>query len=68
MQSPYKDLNWAIINVISSETFNFNTECTLKFQSKKKRVQNKSEEILTSEEVAAHLKVQEEKRKAKKKY
>ena len=66
MQSPYKNLKRAIINAISLKPSTSTQNALQNSKAKRKRVQAKSEEVLTSEEVAAHLKVEEEERKDKK--
>ena len=60
MQSPYKDLKRAIINVISQLQQRMHFKIP---KQKEKRAQAKPAEVLTSEEVAARLKVEEEEKK-----
>ena len=66
MQSPYKDLKRAIINVIFLKPSTSTQNAFQNSKAKRKRVQAKPEEVLNSEEVAVRLKVEEEERKDKK--
>lgn len=66
MQSPYKDLKRAIINVISPKPSTSTLNALTNSKARRKRVQAKIGEVLTSEEVAARLQAEEEQRKAKK--
>ena len=66
MQSPNKDLKRAIISAISLKPSTSTQNALQNSKAKRQRVQAKPGEVLTSEEVAARLKVEEEKRKAKK--
>lgn len=58
-ESPYKDLKQAIINVISPPLSQLTQEALKNSKSKRKRVQAKEGEVLTSPEVAKRLQLEE---------
>ena len=57
---------WAIIIVISPKLSTSTQDVLQNSKAKRKRVQTKSGDVLSSEEVAAHLKTEAKEKKVKK--